>query len=93
LRINNYYENVLPVLKGAALIRELHVYSNLNGVGKHIDGSMQHKGYGKQLILEAEDIARTLGFKKMAIISGTGVRNYYRKLGYELQDTYMVKYL
>jgi ELP3 family radical SAM enzyme/protein acetyltransferase len=93
LRINNNYENVLPVLKGAALIRELHVYSNLNGVGKHIDGSMQHKGYGKQLILEAEDIARTLGFKKMAIISGTGVRNYYRKLGYELQDTYMVKYL
>ena len=93
LRINNDYYNVQPVLKGAALIRELHVYSNLNGVGRNIDGSMQHKGYGKQLIQEAENIANSLGFKKMAIISGTGVRNYYRKFGYELQDTYMVKYL
>ena len=29
----------------------------------------------------------------MAIISGTGVRNYYKKLGYNLEDTYMIKYL
>ena len=29
----------------------------------------------------------------MAIISGTGVRNYYKRLGYELVDTYMIKKL
>lgn len=86
-------EKVLPVLQNAALIRELHVYSNLNDVGNHLDNSMQHKGYGKQLIQKAEDIAKELGFHKVAIISGTGVRNYYRKLGYTLCDTYMIKEL
>jgi ELP3 family radical SAM enzyme/protein acetyltransferase len=83
--------NVLPVLQNAALIRELHIYSNLNDVGNHLDNSMQHKGYGKELVQKAEDIAKELGFHKIAIISGTGVRNYYRKLGYELCDTYMIK--
>ena len=52
---------------------------------------MQHKGYGKQLIAIAEEIAIKKGFEKMAIIAGTGVRNYYRKLGYKLEDTYMIK--
>jgi elongator complex protein 3 len=74
-----------------ALIRELHVYSNLNNVGNNIDESMQHKGYGKKLVFEAEKIALQNGYKKMAIISGTGVRNYYKKLGYELHETYMIK--
>jgi ELP3 family radical SAM enzyme/protein acetyltransferase len=86
-------EKVLPVLQNAALIRELHVYSNLNDVGNYLDNSMQHKGYGKQLVQKAEDIAKELGFHKIAIISGTGVRNYYRKLGYMLCDTYMIKEL
>ena len=30
-------------------------------------------------------------FKKMVVISGVGVRGYYKKLGYKLQDSYMVK--
>lgn len=93
LRINYDYTDVLPILHGCALIRELHVYSNLNDVGNHLPNSMQHKGYGKQLVQKAEEIARAHGFTKMAIISGTGVRNYYRKLGYELQDTFMLKTL
>jgi len=29
----------------------------------------------------------------MAIISGIGVREYYRKLGYHLEGTYMIKEL
>ncbi len=29
----------------------------------------------------------------MAIISGVGVREYYRKFGYELEDAYMTKEL
>ena len=85
--------NILPVLKDAALIRELHVYSNLNNVGNNLEQSMQHKGYGKKLIEEAEKIALENNIYKMAIISGTGVRNYYRKFGYKLEDTYMIKYL
>ena len=91
LRINYNYENVLPILHGCALIRELHVYSNLNDVGNRLENSMQHRGYGKMLVSKAEEIAKAFSFTKVAIISGTGVRNYYRKLGYELQETYMIK--
>jgi histone acetyltransferase (RNA polymerase elongator complex component) len=31
------------------------------------------------------------GITTMAVISGVGVREYYRKWGYRLQNTYMVK--
>jgi ELP3 family radical SAM enzyme/protein acetyltransferase len=82
---------VLPSIKGCALIRELHVYSNISDVGNNIEGSLQHKGYGKQLVAKAEEIAKENGYHKVAIISGTGVRGYYKKLGYQLIDTYMIK--
>jgi ELP3 family radical SAM enzyme/protein acetyltransferase len=83
--------SVLPCIRGCALIRELHVYSNISDVGNNIEGSLQHKGYGKQLVAKAEEIARDNGYRKVAIISGTGVRGYYKKLGYQLIDTYMIK--
>jgi len=92
LRLNKEDDSqVLPCIKGCALIRELHVYSNLNSVGDNIEGSLQHKGFGKQLVAKAEEIAVDNGYRKMAIISGTGVREYYKKLGYRLIDTYMIK--
>lgn len=95
LRINTSpnQDNILPVLKNAALIRELHVYSNVNCVGADNKSSMQHRGYGKKLIEEAENISKKNGFYKIAIISGTGVRNYYRGRGYNLEDTYMIKHI
>ena len=93
LRLSKNNENRLEVLKDMALIRELHVYSNLNNVGNNINESMQHKGFGKKLVFEAEKKALENGYTKIAIISGTGVRNYYKKLGYELHETYMIKQL
>jgi len=94
LRLNKEEnKNLLDCIKGCALIRELHVYSNLNSVGNNIEGSMQHKGFGKKLIAKAEEIAIENGYTKVAIISGTGVREYYKKLGYNLIDTYMIKNL
>ena len=46
------------------------------------------------LMEEAERIAREEhGSEKLAVISGVGTRHYYRKLGYELEGTYMVKTL
>jgi ELP3 family radical SAM enzyme/protein acetyltransferase len=93
LRLNKDNSNVLDSIKSCALIRELHVYSNLNSVGNNIEGSMQHKGFGKQLVAKAEEIALDNGYKKVAIISGTGVRGYYKNLGYDLIDTYMIKNL
>jgi ELP3 family radical SAM enzyme/protein acetyltransferase len=81
----------LPILNECGLIRELHVYSTLLNVGENLEHSTQHKGYGRRLIEKAEEIAKEHGFNKMAIIAGTGVRNYYRKFGYELKDSYMIK--
>lgn len=82
----------LEVLRGAALVRELHTYGRLMPVGATGTQS-QHIGFGKQLLIEAERIAREAGYKKVAIIAGIGVREYYRKRGYTLEGTYMVKYL
>lgn len=80
-------------LEGAALIREVHSYGGEISVGDG-KGLGQHRGLGRKLIEEAEKIARDeWGMKKITIISGVGTREYYRKFGYELVDTYMVKNL
>jgi len=91
--INVDVVNQGTVLENCGLIRELHVYSTLSNVGNNDSFSLQHKGYGKKLIEKAEEITKSYGIQKMAIIAGTGVRNYYRKYGYELVDTYMIKSL
>ncbi|MEW9492420.1 MAG: elongator complex protein 3 [Candidatus Aramenus sulfurataquae] len=81
-------------LKGAAVVRELHVYGPEVPVGVKDDFAFQHKGYGSRLLEEAERISREeLGVKKIAVLSGIGVREYYRKRGYAKEGPYMVKYL
>ena len=42
---------------------------------------------------EAERLIKENGFSKAAVISGVGVRGYYRKLGYRKVGTYMIKHL
>jgi ELP3 family radical SAM enzyme/protein acetyltransferase len=91
LRINFNNNNLLSILNNTALIRELHVYSTLSNVGIDKKHSLQHKGYGTKLLIKAEEIAKSHNFNKIAIIAGTGVRNYYRKFGYILEDTFMIK--
>lgn len=84
----------LPVLQDAALIRELHSYGAHLPLAHHRDDAVQHHGFGRRLMAEAERIAREeFGLRRVAVISGVGVRDYYRRLGYELEDTYMVKRL
>jgi elongator complex protein 3 len=80
------------VLKNAAIIREVHTYGKMTEINKNDKNSPQHEGLGKKLIAEAERITKyEFGLKNIAVISGVGVRGYYRKLGYRLKDTYMVK--
>lgn len=94
LRIPNFKTpTILPELKDAALIRELHTYGHLVPIDKKSPGATQHLGLGKKLMTEAEKIARKSGIKKMSVISGIGVREYYKKLGYKKEGTYMVKSL
>ena len=91
-------EKCFPELSNCALIRELHVYGQLVAARQCEGGEgekPQHKGVGKQLMERAELMARSKGFKKIAVIAGVGVRNYYRKLGYELsgEGQYLIKNL
>jgi elongator complex protein 3 len=79
-------------LTGAALVRELHVYGSMVAPGESAGAAQwQHRGYGEELLLQAEETARCAGYAKVAVISGIGVRDYYRKLGYERDGPYMTK--
>lgn len=82
-----------PELKRTAIVRELHTYGQALRIQDTNKGAVQHQGYGRRLLEEAEKIAKSHGFKRMAVISGIGVRAYYRERGYRRQGTYMCKTL
>ncbi len=89
---DNDADMIFTELKNAGLIRELHTYGQLQSVGAESQ-AVQHKGLGKKLMAEAERLTKKHGLQKIAVISGIGVRDYYRKLGYKLEGSYMVKKL
>lgn len=76
----------------SAIVRELHVYGESVPV-KGEKGNAQHRGYGKKLMAKAEEIASNNGKTKILVISGIGVKSYYKKLGYICDGTYMSKSL
>lgn len=76
-----------------ALIRELHVYGNMIQIGDKNPSIGQHTGFGEKLLMEAENLAIDNDKDEIAIISGIGTRNYYRKFGYERKGPYMAKKL
>ena len=76
-----------------ALVRELHVYGNMIKIGGKNPKIGQHTGFGEKLLKEAENISLDNGKEEVAIISGIGSRNYYRKFGYEKIGPYMIKKL
>ena len=92
---NNNDEYIFPELKDCALIRELHVYGQVKKVNdiseSKIFGNNQHNGLGKQLVQKAIEISIENNFKKIAVISGNGVKNYYRKFGFEDELYFMTK--
>lgn len=90
LRLNKSYNNVMPELYDCAIIRELHVYGVHTGVGNDVKHT-QHRGLGKKLIAKAEEIAGLSGYERIVVISGIGVKGYYRKLGYYDYHTYLAK--
>ena len=93
LRLNCTWDDVLPHMHGYAFVRELHMYGRQQHVSSYNDYTVQHKGLGGNLLHAAEEIAFRNGFRKIAVISGIGARGYYRKKGYKLYYTYMVKEL
>ncbi len=77
------------ITEKSALVRELHVYGTATAIGN--EGAVQHKGWGKKLLQKAEALTKKRGKNKIVVISGIGVREYYKKLGYKLEGAYMVK--
>jgi ELP3 family radical SAM enzyme/protein acetyltransferase len=86
--------NLFPYLNNVAMVRELHVYGNMTPINKQnkiVQNHHQHRGFGRILIAKAEEIAIKNNYNKIAIISGVGVRKYYEKIGYKLENNYMIK--
>jgi ELP3 family radical SAM enzyme/protein acetyltransferase len=88
-------EPVFPELIGSALIRELHVYGQTVPVRRTDDKTScsqvkhQHVGFGTRLVRRAFEIAQEKGFEKIAVISGVGVKNYYKRFGFEDENMFM----
>jgi elongator complex protein 3 len=81
----------LRIKENKAIIRELHVYGKTLNLGEKKKEAAQHTGLGKKLLKEAEKIVKQHKISELSIISGVGVRLYYKKLGYDLEEPYMVK--
>lgn len=93
LRLRHTKDTFLPVLDNSSIVRELHTF----GPQVPLSGSergVQHRGLGTRLMKEAERITiEELKLPKISVISGIGVRGYYKSLGYSLEGTYMIKRL
>ena len=91
LRLNYDWKDVIPELYEHALIQELHVYGEHTPIGSNCKNNNQHRGLGTKLLKIAEEIAYSYKFNKISVISGVGVKQYYRKKGYTDYSTYMTK--
>jgi len=78
-----------------AVIRELHIYGPEVSLSQRDPDAAQHKGLGKALLREAEQIAaNTFQSQWMVVLSGVGAKEYYRtEFGYSSRGDYMVKHL
>ena len=76
------------------IIREVKVLGRELALGKRSSVDFQHKGYGRELIQEAERIClEEFDKKTLFVLSGIGVKNYYRKLGFIDDGVYLKKSL
>jgi len=78
-------------LRGAAIIREVHVYGQSLGIGDNEPAAAQHSGLGKALIERAVALATRRGYQSMAVISAIGTREYYRKRGFKDGMLYQIR--
>lgn len=96
LRIPSEKAHRMEIDSRTALVREIHIYGPQVPIDMHVDDAWQHKGWGARLLETAEEIARyEFNCNRIYILSGVGVREYYRKLGYRRLDRtpYMFKEL
>ncbi len=75
-------------LRGAALLREVHVYGGVAEIGERSPDKAQHGGMGSRLVGQAATLAAAAGFATLQVISAVGTRAWYRRLGFEDGDLY-----
>jgi len=86
-------DSFIDELAGCAMIREIHVYGPAQNIGSRVKGQgdrAQHLGFGTRLIKRAKELARENKFKKLAVISSVGTREYYRKRGFIDSNLYQI---
>lgn len=83
----------LPRRRGIAMIREVHIYGRVAGLGSSEEGGAQHIGLGRRLVDEACRQAREAGYHGIRVISSVGTRTYYRKLGFIDDGLYQMRTL
>jgi elongator complex protein 3 len=86
---NHSESNFIEELRNKAMIREIHVYGQVVGIGEHDEGKSQHLGLGTKLIEKAKEIALENSFKELSVISAIGTREYYKKKGFHEDGLYM----
>ena len=82
--------------KRFSIIRELHVYGSLVGIGSDAKqkSDWQHKGYGSKMIEEAVRISREEHESELLLVtSGIGVREYYANREFKKFKPYMARTL
>ncbi|MCL4326261.1 MAG: tRNA uridine(34) 5-carboxymethylaminomethyl modification radical SAM/GNAT enzyme Elp3 [Candidatus Thermoplasmatota archaeon] len=102
LSIENNEEHIFGYLRlrlnsnaKTSIIRELKVLGAevLLNRTPYMDREVQHRGLGKWLIEEAERITIDNRIDMIHVLSGVGVREYFRKIGYFKKEPYMARKL
>jgi len=74
------------------IIRELKVLGRELPIGKKTKEGWQHRGFGKKLLDEAECIClEEFDKKNIFVLSGVGVKGYYRKHNFIDNGVYLCK--
>jgi elongator complex protein 3 len=75
------------------VIRELKVLGPELAVGTAParDRELQHRGFGRRLLGEAERQAGQAGFDRLYVTSAVGTRGYYARFGYRPDGPYLAK--
>ncbi len=85
-RLSLPHTSIFDELTNSAIIREVHVYGQSLELGERGGGKAQHSGLGKNLMAQAEKVAKNNGYNKISVISAVGTRNYYKNLGYSFSE-------
>ena len=79
--------------KWTAIIRELHIYGQLQKIWEKSEQWTQHTWLWRRLLSFAEKLSKSFGYNQISVISWVWVREYYKSLWFELKWTYMSKFM